>query len=510
VHDEWRGRRDGSLAGELAAQMRAAEKSAGVGGARLELLVEAGASSVRVGGSSDADVAAHVSALRDWRSRHRGAARNVALVDTTLISTVHALTVADEPQKLLNAATLLDLAAFARAVVLYDRILVLPGARSAAAELNTALGEPVITPLEFSLEVDQRRGVLAGVGAVLGNLFVSALTELSSVRAAGRGQAFKGDLDAIAQGWSVLLGTRVSPQSVLDCYEEMYWDSDGSGLASRLVGLEGFDAGGHNPTFDRMARYPALARTLWGPDACTKLVSECNHRSYFNLRLAYALEVPYVGGVTRTPFRARLYHNARFAHQALLLHREIDRVAAHRVYEAPKGANLSLPTYAALAVREASDPRDVLAQIARLRRRGAALRRAREDYERALRGEDAATAKRLLAAVNAEAKQQGRDLVAPMAQACAAALAVAAAPTTALTLSLVGVLTALGTLPGNRRDAILRRLLRPAEWFLTSTSDTARNIATSQGDVRRVWQLDEEQTDWITRRLSALAALPPA
>lgn len=308
----------------------------------------------------------------------------------------------------------------------------------------------------------------------------------------------------------MLLGGWVPPQRVLDRDEEMHWDSDGPGLVGRLVGLEGFHAGGHHRTFDQMARFPALARTLWGPDECTKFVSECNHRSYFNLRLAYALEVPYVGGVTRTPFRSRLYQNARFAHQALLLHHEIDRVAAHRVYQAPEGANLSLPTYAALAIRDASGPRDVLAQIARLRNRGAALRRAREDYERALRGQDAATAKRLLAAINAEAKVQGRDLVAPMASACAAALAVAAAPTTGLTLSLVGVLTALSALAGDRREILTRRLLRPAEWFLTSTSDTARHIATSQGDVRRVWRLDEEQTDWITRRLSALSALPPA
>jgi hypothetical protein len=68
----------------------------------------------------------------------------------------------------------------------------------------------------------------------------------------------------------------------------------------------------------------------------------------------------------------------------------------------------------------------------------------------------------------------------------------------------------IGAMSPERREAIVRRLMRPSEWFLTSTSDTARSIADIREQVRRLWSLTDTDTDWIIARMHALSKLSPA
>ncbi|MBN1170593.1 MAG: hypothetical protein JXA67_00280 [Micromonosporaceae bacterium] len=76
--------------------------------------------------------------------------------------------------------------------------------------------------------------------------------------------------------------------------------------------------------------------------------------------------------------------------------------------------------------------------------------------------------------------------------------------------ALIGALTTLGGLPADRREALVRRLLRPAEWTLTSTADRARSVLDAEAHVGRVWSLNDDTRDWLGRRLRALRRLPPA
>jgi hypothetical protein len=171
---------------------------------------------------------------------------------------------------------------------------------------------------------------------------------------------------------------------------------------------------------------------------------------------------------------------------------------------------MSLPAFAAIALDRASSLSDVLSQIAELRSDAAALRRRRAALEEALRLKDNKTAQRLRRAIDGDVIALGRELTGPALTAVSASLAAAASPTTSLTVSLVGIASMIGAMSPERREAIVRRLMRPSEWFLTSTSDTARSIADIREQVRRLWSLTDTDTDWIIARMHALSKLSPA
>jgi hypothetical protein len=516
MDDNLHGGASAGLAATLAALMEQTASTVEDGPA-LDLLVEGAITDHRVGGTGRGDLTMKLHALRQWTSLiSRKTGPNACLVDTTLLASIEAGTVGPDPDQAFTSLTLLDLAAFAHAVVLYDHVVVLPGARHAAEVLNEKLGASVCVPLPVPFEAD-RHGSLHGVGAVLSNLFETVLYELEEVREADIDSAMRADLEAIMKSWGILLGRNLRRENVLlsRLDEGANWDSNGPGLLSQLVAIEGDTREGNNDIFERVSRFPrTLERLFNDPERrLAGFISESNHRSYFNLRLSYLLGIPYVSSATRLPFRSQLYRNASFAHRQLLLHREIDRYADRRAYHVPDRPEMSLPAFAAIALHRASSLNDLLPQIAELRNAAAALRRRRAAWEEALRLEDDKTVQRLRAAIDADVITLRRELTWPVLTAVSsisASLPAAASPTTRLTVSLAGIVGMVGSIPPERREAIVRRLLRPSEWFLTSTSDTARGIADMRERVSRLWSLNESTTEWLVARMHALSKLPPA
>lgn len=90
--DEWRLRRADGLAEALAAEIARPSAASILDSSRLELLVEGGTLTTRIGGTGVDAVRSRVAALRDWiglvrRRVARLVAEVAALVDTTLVST---------------------------------------------------------------------------------------------------------------------------------------------------------------------------------------------------------------------------------------------------------------------------------------------------------------------------------------------------------------------------------------------------------------------------------------
>jgi hypothetical protein len=339
------------------------------------------------------------------------------------------------------------------------------------------------------------------------------MSELSEVRSASTASAVRADLDAMTKDWGTLLGRKLSRKDVLasPMAERSNWDSNGPGLLWQITAIEGGtrEGRGHNREFERATRYRRLFDALYADRGLTGFISESNHRSYFNLRLSHLLGVPYISSATRIPFRGQLYRNAAFAHHKILLHRELDRYVDRMNYRVLDRPSMTLPAFAAIALNHASSPADLLAQLAELRSAGRTMRQRRAEWEKGLREGDLKTANRLRAAIDADAIGLCRELIGPVATAASASLAAAASPTTGLTIALVGVCSMIGSMSSERREAIVRRLLRPAEWFLTSTADTARSISAVEQDVARLWSLDDEDINWIVERMHAISKLSP-
>ncbi len=192
-----------------------------------------------------------------------------------------------------------------------------------------------------------------------------------------------------------------------------------------------------------------------------------------------------------------------------MLHEEVDR----RFYHLPDRLDLPLPAHLVIALRRAAEPAALLGEIAELRGRGSALRRRRTEYERALlTGDSPELIERLRTAVTAEMTRYsvGFGDLTPVALGAAAALAAATSTTAALMISLIGILQSIGSTNTERAVALRNRLLRPVEWFLSSTTSTASAITTTSADIRRLWELGEQDTDWLVKRLAAMGTLGPS
>jgi len=230
MSDDLSGGASAGLAARLATLMSQAASSP-KDGPGLDLLVEGAMTDHRLGGGARSDLAIKLHTIREWtRQIFRRSGLSACLVDTTLLASVGASTVGADPGGVFTSLTLLDLAAFANAVVLYDRVVVLPGAENAARVLNDKLGVEVFFPLPVLSEIDQG-GRLLGVGAVLGDLFDTVLYELSEMREAGTDSAVRADLEAMMKFWSILLGRPLHREMVLlsEIDERANWDSDGRG-----------------------------------------------------------------------------------------------------------------------------------------------------------------------------------------------------------------------------------------------------------------------------------------
>jgi hypothetical protein len=412
---------------------------------------------------------------------------------------------------LVTAPVLLDFCAFAAAVVLSERIVHLPYVEDSAA-LNTALGEPVLTPLPVvpfdRAEAGPYDDGLHGVAATLGNVLSDAIRETGALSRARPGELLYADQRATADRWGAVLGRRIQPEALWYHRESSHWNSDGPGLLARLLA--------HQQNADDLegwAQAPQWMESLAESDPTDEglagFIGECNTRSFFNLRVASMLGVPYVGNATRLPIRHHQYRRAARIHRELLLSVELDAsVQRHRAaYLAPERPNVHLPVFGALALRRAGARGDLLDALATLRADAARLRARRAEYDEVLRGPDATKADKLRQAMADDSGRLTSGLAAPAAAGLAAVLAATSGPTTLTAIAGIGALTALGAMSEETRRVVLRRLFRPTHWWLTDTAGTARSIASSAADLQRLFDLGDEAVDTCRRRLEQLAAV---
>ena len=462
-----------------------------------------------------------------WVSQHERP--NSVFTDTTLPYTVRKLTLDKQRAEYVTALTLLDLAAFTRNAVLYDYQFTLPAAADNCYAINEALGEPVMISLPSTVAVDTagRRGLQPsrqtprvdketlyhtyeqrnyGLGLVLEELFKEAIHE-SHQQLLGAGYDFISK--SIADSWSIIVNRLVESWDLW--HADLSWieTTDSYMTVLRLINLEG---GPLSNEFDSRGNAERTFREQTLP-----LIAESNRRSYFNLRVSAMLDLPYVGNITRLPFRQQLYTFAAFAHrhlnQRLLVHEEIERhVSDYRTrYEVPDRPNLHLPVFLSIVLSRARTLDDFWSELAALRVQAAAFRSRRAEYEIALRNPANETATRridaLRRALQDDANKIWQALPGPIAAGAAATLAAAVGSTPAMAVAGIGLLTTLGAVDAERRQLLMRRLLRPSEWFLTSTAGTARAIGSSLDDVRRLWDMNEPTSTYLSNRLQGMSKL---
>lgn len=471
-----------------------------IDGFRRDTLIEFDLFHTRVGGPGSTDDM--INKVRSW-IRHVAAMKeaNAVFMDTTTLYTAQALA-SDVAGKYLSPATLLDLSTFVQAVVLYDQIFHLESRLVDGPGINDKLGnEPIIVEIPVAkFDEPYNPYVLNGVGAYLGNVFhqtVSDLRKLYSARKQ-RGTFEYDHLEKIRLAWSTVLGFQINTEDILNPDEGTSWRSDGTTLLQDLLNLsrEGIRESRLYDVEQNLER----SKTLSDPSYVYKYISETNHRASFNSHISRVLQLPYASSITRMPFRDNYYYFAQVVHEQLESIKAINKylLEYRPAYFVPDKV-LRLPVFLSVALSRCSSLDMFYEVLADLRKQAEPFRRHRREYELALQKPNSTELISLRKAIESDASNLTRALIAPVASAFAAVLAANAGGTPALAVTGIGLLTAIGQFDEAQQDLLLRRLLRPEEWFLSNITQTARAITDSLSDVKKLWKCHMSDSYYVSR-----------
>lgn len=482
-------------------------------GARLredpdaDAMIEFGLYSQIHGGWSDAEIDERNHAAREWlRQATLQESPNAVFMDNTTLYTAYALVAGEQPRRSLGPVSLLDLATFVRNAVLYDHVFHLENDSFDARYLNEALGyEPIVisVPVE-SFDGGYPPSTIHGVGAFLANLFEDIKSEIRRMGESSSVSARYQDLVAMTASWEAVLDRQIQPRDLTSSSVPMHWRSVGWQLLPRILEVSSSPING-------ASQHPQLFAKFFDPSEVVELISDSNHRSLFNARVADLLGLPYSPNAARLPFRQYQYRVAVVAHKQLFLIKEIEEEVARRreKYKVMTQPNLELPVFLSGVLNRSGSLGDFFEVLAQLRSEAEPFRRRNAEYHEALK--DGETGGQELEAMRRALRDDARAwrgaLVAPAAAGLAAVLAAASGPTAGLTLAGIGLLTSVGQLAPERREAVIRRFLRPDEWFLTRTADTASALRTSLPDVQRLWGATDAELNGYAARFDRFSKL---
>jgi hypothetical protein len=466
----------------------------------------------RIGGSDLASVEQRNVLFRRWRQLGLDQLNSIYMDNTTL-HTAYSLVNSLGSGREISPVTLLDLATFVNSVVLYEHILHLENPSFDATPVNKLLGGDVIKtlPVESFDGGYTNSEPLRGISACLGNIFADSSAELMDILASENSPSspYFDDLSAFKEGWKVVLNLNkeIDSSELIDRHEDFRWRSNGRELLTKLVEAQKDPYGCLHEAYYNAELFDYFSP----PDTLSHFISECNHRSYFNIRVANLLNLSYSPSAARLPFREYQYVRATAVHKKIELMSMIeDEIREYRKsYQVPNSPNLELPVFLCVVLSRSDSLDSFFEVLAELRNSAKSFRRHKAEYESLLksgRGGD----KKLISlrkAIKDESDQWKKILIAPTTLGIAATLSVASGGTTALWIIAIGLLTACGSFTPEQRELVVRRFLKPEEWFLTKVGDTARAITDSLPDIARLWRVEDTMLNIYAKRFKEFSKL---
>jgi hypothetical protein len=464
--------------------------------------------------ASDADRVRLREAVQRWRKQELAPhGKLVGFTDTTLLQAAAGL-LSSRRAVPVTATTLMDLAAFVNAVVLYDRLLYLENPTLTDSPLNPELMNErledspvrVLRVQTFDREhggeyVRLSHGVrlprLHGVGAALGMAFQLTCDEGKNLRrlsdapeVACGGERLEW-LGALQRTWSAVLGRDIAAEHLFNDHSlDSDWPTPGPQLLHAAVRAEEEYGRG-------------------GGDADLGFVGAVNLRGLFNSRVAATLVgAPYVAGTMRRPFLSALYKRGEWSDRFLAGDPRIEKLM-NMLDQRPVGAfgrqELRLPFFLGACIDRSNDPEHFWHELNRMRRDARPLREALFDITDALQagkpGFD-----RIRRAIQSDADRLSRRLgqlgITAVTQISSSAIELALSP--ALPAAVLKVAITVGLEPLLVR-AWLRRGREAPFLFLTSTAMSARSLLNGIDDVVQLWDLNEARRNELAAGLKRLA-----
>jgi hypothetical protein len=426
---------------------------------------------------------------------------NAAYLDTTTLHTARSLILGDEGHRPLTPATLIDLATFVNAVVLFDKVFYLENRHIDPYELNEHLGnEPILLRLPVSsLGPSGDDDELNGVEGFLRGYWYRTLDYVERLRHARYSDdpLFE-DQQAIKEAWQRALGVGGREDLWFDPlghFKSETFDTDGPQLLETLVSVYSDELKsavlGH---LQAIGAEDGYLRELH------RVIDECNYRSLFNVMTSNWLQLPYLPNAFRLPFRHYLYRKANavdhYLHLLPVIEKEIDAIAE----PAPRSENLRLPLFLAAVLARISSLDQFLERLVELRESAAGFRRHRAELETALERRDLVAIKKLREALQADSTQlRLRFPWAPVASATAAVLSAWSGLLTPDMLAAVGILSAASQFRREDIEALKARVLKKQFWFLTDAKETAVQITAAYSTIERLWSAEIRSSRSLSR-----------
>ena len=423
---------------------------------------------------------------------------NSSFLDTTTIYTVNSL-INSADEEVVMPETLLDLATFVNAVVLYDHVFHLENPGIDSLSLNEALGnQPIIVsiPVEsFDGPLDFYGGV-SGPGALLVGMWEEATEYNEVLRKTTKDQVPTEDRQEILKAWETILGRPLEYKELFSEYSSKHWSSWGASLLAKLI------------TETRMRDYHYSGSQVI-KNQSSEFIEECNRRSMFNLQLADSLGLPYLPSASRLPFHRFLYRRAQSVQRHLATIKRIEEEYVRRAeqYFSPDDNNLIMPFFLATVLAKISSLSEFFEELAEVRRKAEPLRNCRAEMDAALLNGDVKVAKELRAAFEKDAAAlRSKFPYAPVAGGIAAILAAVGGMLPNMVLISIGLLTA-GSQMQEDFAKLERRALNRRYWVLSDMKDTANALTSALPQITKLWNLKDVRAEKFSKHFSRLKSL---
>jgi hypothetical protein len=427
--------------------------------------------------------------FKDWRIPERDLA-NAAFFDNTTLVTTNELLFAEQPGLLLTPLTVFDLATFVTSAVLQDRIFHLANDKFNTDAFNRMLGEPVFVTVSTS---DNRNA--------LERIWHEAFQYLFEMRRqrpsdGDGGKEMKWLLDA----WTIVLGRSLRVDDLVAPDENTWWASQGKALLLQLVAAI-------DPPSQLFGFFPNEFLNIGTSEFLRRVVSECNHRSYFNERVAISMSLPYAANAARLPVQYHRQCESLNRHEMLS---SIGVIEEH--YRLAMGAYGSrttrVPFFLATVLARASRLDEFFSELRELRASAHAFRQMRVALDQAVSNGDRHTISDIRNALDAHAGNWATAIAGPVIGAIAAIVAACASgPPAVLFAAALAMTSGMRGLSETDRSTLVRRILRPQFSFLTKASEQAQSILDARKHIDRLWGSDVRRDRLLGDRLTAIASL---
>lgn len=439
-----------------------------------------------------------------------------AWMDNTTIVTACALMSIEGPN-IMTPLTVWDLATFMRAVVCYERIYHHEHPDINDERVNKLLGAEVLKSVPLPIRATDGENILPdpwdGAHRFMCETWESSYGWLKRMHeSVGRETLDGKQIQVVTEAWRAALGRAdLQPTELVDFKEvDRRWRSPSNQLLVDTANItdvddtriyldpdEGFQ--------QQFRRNRELGVHDESQEQRSHILSDLNLRAYVNQRLAEFFALPYACSAGRLPFRRHLYDRSLSVQQELTVARVID----NRYAELAQAAQLRLPIFLALALRDSVTPDDLWLTLAALRAEASKFRVHREEMDRTLERGDLKEAMNIGKALHTTVE----NLLELAGKATTSAGAVVLETLSKGDIPGLGtgigaaVAAAKGVLKSSFKERLMWRLRKPQLLWINDLIDQSLHLTESLPDFSRVWEIPPNRQAIFGERFQRMAVL---